>query len=95
MMVRALRLAILLFGVAVITVGLALPEHAIIPVEGATSADWNAKTFWYEPWGKSGVHKGIDIFAPEGRAVIAAVPGIVVYEGALGSGRQCCRDTWT
>jgi peptidoglycan LD-endopeptidase LytH len=63
-----------------------IPERAIIPVQGATSRDWNQESFWYEPWGKSGVHKGIDIFAPSGRPVIAPVPGIVVYSGQLGMG---------
>jgi peptidoglycan LD-endopeptidase LytH len=63
-----------------------LPERAIIPVEGATVLDWNQNSFWYEPWGASGVHKGIDIFAPKGRAVVAPVYGVVVYKGQLGIG---------
>lgn len=67
-------------------VGLVLPENAVIPVEGATRKDWNPKTFWYEPWGVSGVHKGIDIFAPHGKNVLSAVPGIVLYQGQLGIG---------
>lgn len=43
--------------------GYLVPESPIIPVKGASSKDWNSQTFWYEPWGASGVHKGIDIFA--------------------------------
>lgn len=58
--------------------GLLLPEQLIIPVKGATKADWNLKSFWFSPWGKSGVHKGIDIFAKEGTPVIAACSGLVV-----------------
>ncbi|ABQ28134.1 M23 family metallopeptidase [Geotalea uraniireducens] len=58
--------------------GLFLPEELIIPVKGATRADWNSKSFWFSPWGKSGVHKGIDIFAKEGTPVIAACSGLVV-----------------
>ncbi len=58
----------------------------IIPVQGATPRDWNARSFWHEPWGASGVHKGIDVFAPKGRPVVAAVPGVVVYAGELGRG---------
>ena len=41
-----------------------LPETPRIPVSGATAADWNPQSFWYYPWGRSGTHKGIDIFAP-------------------------------
>ena len=40
-----------------------LPEWPQIPVAGASARDWNPRTFWFEPWGRSGVHKGIDIFA--------------------------------
>lgn len=61
--------------------GLCLPERLVIPVKGATKSDWNAKSFWFSPWGKSGVHKGIDIFAKEGIPVIAASSGIVVQAG--------------
>jgi peptidoglycan LD-endopeptidase LytH len=62
---------------------LAIPENARIPVQGASPRDWNSQAFWYEPWGASGVHKGIDIFAPQGRPVIAPVHGIVIYRGHL------------
>ncbi|KPV94211.1 L-Ala--D-Glu endopeptidase precursor [Pseudoalteromonas sp. P1-9] len=58
----------------------------IIPVQGATHNDWHAKTFWYEPWGSSGVHKGIDIFAKKGTPVIASTAGIVIYSGTLPKG---------
>lgn len=61
--------------------GFCLPERLTIPVQGATKADWNPKSFWFSPWGKSGVHKGIDIFAKEGISVIAASPGLVVNAG--------------
>lgn len=70
----------------VLVLGLLLPATPRIPVEGATRADWNAETFWYSPWGRSGVHKGIDIFAPRGRAVVAATPGIVLFRGELRDG---------
>lgn len=71
---------------AVLGIGFAVPEAPLIPVTGATAKDWNPKTFWYEPWGVSGVHKGIDVFAPQGRNVVSAVPGVVVYQGHLGIG---------
>ena len=68
--------------------GFLAPERLEIPVQGATPADWNHDTFWHHPWGVSGTHKGIDIFAAEGRAVISAGPGMVVFRGHLGYGGQ-------
>ena len=58
-----------------------LPETPRIPVSGATAADWNPQSFWYYPWGRSGTHKGIDIFAKEGTPVLAATQGLVVHTG--------------
>ena len=69
-------------AVIVLGGGLLLPEKLIVPVRGATKSDWNPKSFWFSPWGKSGVHKGIDIFAREGTPVIAACSGIVVSSEA-------------
>ena len=66
--------------------GFALPERAVIPVLGASAADWNHESFWHEPWGVSGVHKGIDIFHPVGTPVVAATAGVVVYRGDFGNG---------
>ena len=76
----------LLLALAILAIPFALSEQARIPVKGASNNDWNKKSYWYEPWGASGVHKGIDIFAPAGRPVIAPVYGIVVYRGRLGIG---------
>lgn len=66
-----------------IGLGLIIPETARIPVMGASTNDWNHDTFWYEPWGESGVHKGIDIFAKEGALAQASESGLVVYSGQL------------
>lgn len=65
-----------------------LPERTTIPVKGATPSDWNAKSFWFEPWGSSGVHKGIDIFARKGTDVVSTTDGIVVFHGNLPKGGQ-------
>ncbi|MDJ1471485.1 M23 family metallopeptidase [Cytophagaceae bacterium DM2B3-1] len=70
----------------VILIGLCIPEKLIIPVEKASERDWNHHTFWYYPWGKSGVHKGVDIFAPQGRNVVAATGGWVIWKGTFGRG---------
>ncbi|VAW96993.1 Membrane proteins related to metalloendopeptidases [hydrothermal vent metagenome] len=67
----------------VLLIGLILPEDLTIPVDQASTTDWNHQTFWHEPWGASGVHKGIDIFAPGGRNVISATYGVVIYKANL------------
>ena len=72
--------------IAVFVIGLLLPQNALIPVQGASVSDWNPQSFWFEPWGKSGVHKGIDIFAKQGTPVLAATSGVVVYRGSFGDG---------
>jgi murein DD-endopeptidase MepM/ murein hydrolase activator NlpD len=71
-------LVIAALAVIVLIIGFILPDELIIPVKNATEADWNPKSFWFRPWGKSGVHKGIDIFAKKGTPVIAACSGVVV-----------------
>ncbi len=57
-----------------------------IPVEHATLKSWNEKTFWYEPWGASGVHKGIDIFADKGVGAVAPVTGLILFAGEIALG---------
>lgn len=78
-------LALTLAG-ALLGVGFLVPEPRTIPVAGASRSDWNENTFWYEPWGTSGVHKGIDIFAAKGQAVVASSNLLVVYRGELPKG---------
>ncbi|MFA5083657.1 MAG: M23 family metallopeptidase [Hydrogenophilaceae bacterium] len=56
------------------------------PVTGTTRRDWNPHTFWYAPWGRSGVHKGIDIFARRGTQVTVAQSGLVLYSGEFAQG---------
>jgi len=74
---------VLLALLAVLLAPFLIPERGRIPVQGASVRDWNQRSFWYEPWGASGVHKGIDIFAPEGRPIVAPVNGIVIFKGQL------------
>ncbi|MGR9086086.1 MAG: M23 family metallopeptidase [Gammaproteobacteria bacterium] len=73
------------FTVIFFLVDLALffEQDPIIPVEGASARDWNHNAFWHEPWGGSGVHKGIDIFARRGTPALASVSGWVVFQGEL------------
>jgi murein DD-endopeptidase MepM/ murein hydrolase activator NlpD len=67
-------------------IGLVLPNHWQIPVNGASSKDWHPKTFWYEPWGTSVTHKGIDIFGATATPVVAANHGLLLYKGEFKKG---------
>ena len=80
------KIKVLLVVVVIILSGFLLPQKIVIPVKNAAVSDWHTKTFWYEPWGKSGVHKGIDIFAKAGTPVIAATYGVVVYKAKIKRG---------
>lgn len=71
-----------------VVIGLLLPENLMNPVKSATSKDWNHQTFWYSPWGASGVHKGIDIFGKRHQSFVAPVSGVVVFSGQLKRGGQ-------
>lgn len=70
----------------VLVIGFLLPENFVMPVQNAHTADYNAQSFWYYPWGKSGTHKGVDIFAKEGTRVLASTGGVVLYSGTMGRG---------
>ena len=71
---------------AFFALGFLIPSNQTVPVRGATSSDWNHGSYWHHPWGKSGVHKGIDIFAPEGTPVVASVGGFVVFSETISAG---------
>lgn len=57
-----------------------------MPVIGATKSDYNPKSFWYFPWGKSVTHKGVDIFAKKGTEIHSSTSGIVLYSGTISIG---------
>jgi peptidoglycan LD-endopeptidase LytH len=75
------KLVIAFMGI--LALGLILPQRGVIPVQNATNKDWNKLSFWREPWGQSGVHKGIDIFANIGTPVLASTSGWVIYTGNI------------
>jgi len=75
-----------LAAILLVAVGFLIPERIRIPVAGASENDWNHQSFWFEPWGTSGVHKGIDIFAKLGTGVVSATDGIVIYAGEISKG---------
>jgi murein DD-endopeptidase MepM/ murein hydrolase activator NlpD len=70
----------------IVLIGFLLPQKFQMPVEGATSKDYNPESFWYYPWGRSVTHKGVDIFAPEGTKLYPAAGGLVIYSGKLDFG---------
>jgi murein DD-endopeptidase MepM/ murein hydrolase activator NlpD len=49
-----------------------------MPVLNATSSDYNEESFWAYPWGSSGTHKGVDIFARKNTEIRPAVGGLVL-----------------
>lgn len=72
--------------IGILLLGFAIPEARVIPVQGASAKDWNPRSFWYYPWGRSGTHKGIDIFARKGTPVRASTQGMVLYSGWVSMG---------
>ena len=66
--------------------GLIIPQNLSNPVNKATRSSFNAKSFWFYPWGKSGTHKGVDIFAEEGTGVNASTLGLVIFTGQIEMG---------
>lgn len=77
---------ILISILAFILVGFFIPQNLKMPVQGATTNDFNHQSFWYYPWGSSIVHKGVDIFAKKGTSIHAATIGLVLYTGNAGKG---------
>lgn len=70
----------------ILGIGFIIPQQMIIPVSGATTKSWAVDSFWAYPWGTSITHKGIDIFAERGTAVISSTYGMVVYTYEGGKG---------
>jgi murein DD-endopeptidase MepM/ murein hydrolase activator NlpD len=85
--VRKNKKKIILIIALLLTIGgLLVPQNFINPVQGASSKDYNEKSYWYYPWGKSGTHKGVDIFAKEGTPVNSSTGGLVIFKGELALG---------
>ncbi len=66
--------------------GYLIPEDIQMPVQGARKNDYNPKSFWAYPWGKSVTHKGVDIFARKGTPIKSSTDGIVIFSGDFGIG---------
>ncbi len=81
---RGVKLILLVIPIVVLV--LLIPQHFSMPVEHARRNDYNQESFWYAPWGKSGTHKGVDIFAKKGTNLNSPVSGLVVYTGEISMG---------
>ena len=77
---------ILIAILSIILIGLLIPQNLKMPVVGADNNSYNHETFWYEGWGTSIVHKGIDVFAKKGTSVHSATKGIVLVTTEYGKG---------
>ena len=75
-----------LFLLFIFIIGFIIPQNLTMSVQGATSSDYNKDTFWYSPWGKSGTHKGVDVFAKTGTPIHSAVNGWVLYQRKVSLG---------
>jgi murein DD-endopeptidase MepM/ murein hydrolase activator NlpD len=74
------------FLAIILVLGLCIPQHGVIPVKNASKKDWNHQSFWFAPWGKSGVHKGIDVFAKKGTPAVSSISGLVIFTGNISMG---------
>ena len=76
-----------MLGIVIIAiVGFVVPQDLRMPVAGANANSYNHETFWYEGWGSSVVHKGVDIFAKRGTPIHSSTLGIVVAASEGGKG---------
>ncbi len=64
-------------------IGFLIPQNLKMPVVGAKKSDYNSKSFWFYPWGKSVTHKGVDIFAKKGTKINSSTSGLVLYSGEM------------
>ena len=67
--------------IIIITVGYLLPTNISSPIAKNDIDKIDPESFWYYPWGESGVHKGIDIFCKKGTTIISPVSGFVISKG--------------
>lgn len=78
---------IVMLGIVIIAIaGFVVPQDLRMPVAGANANSYNHETFWYEGWGSSVVHKGVDIFAKRGTPIHSSTLGIVVAASEGGKG---------
>ena len=81
------RIKQIIIGIlSIILVGFLVPQNLRMPVVGAGSNSYSHNTFWYEGWGSSIVHKGVDVFAKKGTRINSSTLGLVLCTGELSKG---------
>ena len=78
------KISYILLGI--LLAGFLIPQNLEMPVEGGSKHSYNPQSFWYYPWGKSVVHRGVDIFAKKGTPVKSSTYGWVLSATNLGRG---------
>jgi peptidoglycan LD-endopeptidase LytH len=58
-----------------------IPNKLVSPVQQKDFVKIDPNSFWYYPWGESGVHKGIDIFCAKDADVVAPIYGVITKKG--------------
>jgi peptidoglycan LD-endopeptidase LytH len=61
----------------ILIAGYLIPNNISSPIIQNKVTKIDPESFWYYPWGESGVHKGIDIFCEKGTPVLSPVAGFV------------------
>ncbi len=77
---------ILFFCLRIFLFPFLIPQKMKMPVYKADKNSYNQKSFWFYPWGRSGVHKGVDIFAKEGTTIFSSTIGLVLFTGSIEMG---------
>jgi murein DD-endopeptidase MepM/ murein hydrolase activator NlpD len=77
------RKLLIFASLVIVFAGLLVPQTFVNPVHGADHNSYHTKSFWYYPWGKSGTHKGVDIFARQGTEVRCSTGGLVLFTGDI------------
>ena len=84
---KALKITLIVVVVIIVLLNLFdNRKKIIIPVEGATYLNWDNDSYWYYPWGKSIVHRGIDIFGDLNTEIISPINGIIIDNGYSSNG---------
>lgn len=65
----------------IIIIGYLIPNYISSPIALNDIDKIDPDSFWYYPWGESGVHKGIDIFCKTGTDILSPVSGFVISKG--------------
>ncbi|MBR4297245.1 MAG: M23 family metallopeptidase [Bacteroidaceae bacterium] len=84
-MKKGFKIALCAVVISVLTVTF-IPQNLKMPVQGAGLNSFHHETFWYEGWGTSIVHKGVDVFAKKGTPMTSATLGLVLATGEYGKG---------